>query len=47
MGGYGGFFKGEKKKQKKDQVEKRASLLGQIGGLPQVEILGKKGKKKY
>lgn len=47
MGGYGGFYKGEKKKQRKDLLEKKASLIGQFEQQPKVEILGKKGKKKY
>ena len=47
MGSFGGFYKGEKKKQKKDTLEKKASLIGQSFGPPKVEIVGKKGKKDY
>lgn len=44
--GFGGFYKGEKKKPKKGQLEKRAEKMasGSIA-LPQIEIIGK-GKKK-
>lgn len=46
MGGvYGGFYKGEKKKKKKDELAKKASEVHHLYGTPQVEILGKKGKK--
>ncbi|KKS41389.1 MAG: hypothetical protein UV61_C0008G0136 [Candidatus Gottesmanbacteria bacterium GW2011_GWB1_43_11] len=44
---FGGFYKGEKKKAKKETLAKKAQqLTGSTGfTLPQVEIVGK-GKKK-
>lgn len=44
MGVYGGFYKGDKKKPKKEVLEKKASLIKKFQSIPQVEILGKKGK---
>jgi len=48
MGSFGGFYKGESKKQKKKDLEKKAQK--QLGStswvLPQVEII-KKGKKEW
>lgn len=48
MGVYGGFYKGDKKKLKKKELEKKA--VKQFGTspwqLPNVEIL-KKGKKEW
>ena len=44
---FGGFYKGEKKKPKKQLLEKRAEKsIGSIYSVPQVEIL-KKGKRDY
>lgn len=44
--GFGGFYKGEKKKPKKKELEKKAErLVTNVDYLPQVEIIGK-GKKK-
>lgn len=44
--GFGGFYKGEKKKVKKGILEKRAQKLTSTSlGPPQVEIIGR-GKKK-
>lgn len=45
MGSYGGFYKGERKKQKKSALEKKAQeYTGKSSFiLPQVEII-KKGK---
>lgn len=43
---FGGYFKGEKRKIKKSDLEKKSQKhLGTAFSLPQVEILGK-GKKK-
>ena len=42
---FGGFYKGEKKKPKKSDLEKRAQKMGTVSFSPQVEIIGK-GKKK-
>mgnify|MGYP001572807970 FL=1 len=48
MGSFGGFYKGEKKKQKKTNLEKKAQkqLLGGSWQPPVVEII-KKGKKEW
>jgi len=48
MGSFGGFYKGDKKKQKKTALEKKAQkqLSGGAWQLPQVEII-KKGKKEW
>lgn len=45
---FGGFYKGEKKKPKKDMLEKRAqkTTSSQVYTLPQVEII-RKGKKPF
>ncbi|MBI3282522.1 hypothetical protein HYZ70_00415 [Candidatus Curtissbacteria bacterium] len=46
MGVYGGFYKGDKKKKKKEYLEKRAGEIQRIYTPPKVEIIGrgKKGK---
>lgn len=47
MGAFGGYYKGEKKKLKKTELDKKAQRqLGSTGSwqLPQVQII-KKGKK--
>lgn len=46
MGSFGGFYKGEKKKSKKSELEKKAQkqLSGGSWQLPQVEIIQKKKK---
>lgn len=44
MGMHGGFFKGDKKKIKKEILEKKASHIKRPAMTPQVEIIGKKGK---
>ena len=48
MGSFGGFYKGDKKKQKKSTLEKKAAKdFGSASWqLPQVEII-KKGKKEW
>jgi len=48
MGQFGGFYKGDKKKQKKKDLEKKAQkqLSGGSWQLPQVEII-KKNKKEW
>jgi hypothetical protein len=44
---FGGFYKGEKKKLKKSQLEKRANkMTSNSYDVPQVEII-KKGKKDW
>lgn len=44
MGSYGGFYKGEKRKLKKEVLEKKAAKIKRFDILPKVEIIGKKGK---
>lgn len=45
MGQFGGYYKGEKRKLKKEVLEKKAQKLSSSGFvLPEVEII-KKGKK--
>lgn len=48
MGSFGGYYKGDKKKKKKTDLEKKAQkqLSGGVWQLPQVEII-KKGKKEW
>ena len=44
--GDGSFFKGERKKVRRDVLEKRAEHMGRVVIAPKVEIIGKgKGKK--
>lgn len=47
MGSYGGFYKGDKKKKKKETLEKQAGQFTRAYVPPKVEIVGKKGKKEY
>lgn len=46
MGNFGGFYKGDKKKIKKDTLDKKARFISQKQSfiLPSIQIL-KKGKK--
>ena len=48
MGNFGGFYKGDKKKPKKTNLEKKAEVLSRTSGfvLPKIEIIsrGKKDK---
>lgn len=45
MGSYGGYFKGEKKKLKKERLERQAAKIKHANIVPKVEITGKgKGK---
>jgi len=44
MGSYGGYYKGDKRKVKKEVLEKKAAKIIRIQTVPKVEILGKKGK---
>lgn len=48
MGNFGGFYKGDKKKLKKKELEKKAQrqMSNAPWQLPQVEII-KKGKKEW
>lgn len=52
MGKFGGYYKGEKKKKKKDRTKKSIDMQG-LSSLsseslvPQVEILGKSKKKHW
>lgn len=45
MAGFGGYYKGDKKKKKKGALEKQAGEINRVWAPPQVEIVGKKGKK--
>lgn len=45
--GYGSFYKGEKKKTKKEVLEKKASHIARIQEAPRIEIIGKGKGKKY
>ena len=45
MGSYSGYYTGEKKKKKKEILEKEAEQIKKMFVPPKVEILGKKGKK--
>jgi len=45
MGTYGGFYKGEKKKKKREFLEKEAERIRKVFTPPRIEIIGKKGKK--
>ncbi len=44
MGNFGSFYKGDKKKPKREKLEKQAEKIRRNQFLPKVEILGKKGK---
>lgn len=44
MGVYGGFYKGDKRKKKKEYLEKQATEIQRVYTVPKVEIIGK-GKK--
>ncbi|MEX2027944.1 MAG: hypothetical protein WD988_00400 [Candidatus Curtissbacteria bacterium] len=39
-----GFFKGDKKKKKKEVLERQAGEINRVYSVPQVEIIGKKKK---
>jgi hypothetical protein len=45
MGGFGSYYKGERKKLSKERLEKRVLRTEKIRILPRVEIFGKKKKK--
>ena len=45
MGNFGGYYKGEKKKKKKEFLEKEAERIRKVFTPPRIEIIGKKGKK--
>lgn len=45
MGNFGGFYKGEKRKLKRERLERQAEKIRQVSILPRVEIIGK-GKSK-
>ena len=47
MGQFGGYYKGDKKKPKKGEMEKKAQKqMGTVWAPPQVEII-KNGKKEW
>ena len=41
MGVYGGFYKGDKKKKKKELLERQATKISHIYAPPKVEIIGR------
>ncbi len=41
MGSYGGYYKGDKRKPKKEKLEKEALKLKKFHSAPSVEIIGK------
>jgi hypothetical protein len=45
MGSFGGFYKGEKKKMKKEAMEKKAEHMARVYVTPRVEIISR-GKDK-
>ena len=46
MGAYGGFYKGDKKKKKKEYLEKQAMSVGKVYTVPRIEIIGKGKRQK-
>ena len=46
MGGFGSFYKGEKKKMKREILERRAERIPKAQITPRVEIIGKGKDKK-
>lgn len=44
VGVYGGFYKGERRKKKKEILEKQAAKITKVWTPPRIEIIGK-GKK--
>ena len=44
MGSFGGYYKGERRKKKKEVLERQANKVGKIYQVPKVEITGRKGK---
>ncbi|MBI2327337.1 hypothetical protein HYU92_03355 [Candidatus Curtissbacteria bacterium] len=46
MGVYGGFYKGDKKKKKKEILERQAGKIVHIYTPPKVEIIGKGKREK-
>lgn len=47
MAGYGSYYKGEKKKLKKEVLEKKLLKTQKIEVVPRVTILGKKKKQRF
>lgn len=45
MGGFSSYYKGERKKLSKNELEKRAQKAFKAINTPRVEIVGKKKKK--
>jgi hypothetical protein len=43
MGNFGGYYKGERRKKKKELLEKEAIKIVRVYASPKVEIVGKKG----
>lgn len=47
MGGFASYYKGDKKKKKKEVLERQAGEINRVYAPPQVEIIGKKKKDRY
>jgi hypothetical protein len=46
MGSFGSYYKGDKKKKKKEYLEKQALHIPRVYTLPKVEIIGKGKREK-
>lgn len=44
MGGFGSYYKGDRKKPKREKLQKQAFKIVKIQLVPEVEIIGRKGK---
>jgi len=44
MGSFGGYYKGDKKKPKREKLEKQALKIKKFQAVLQVEIIGRKEK---
>jgi len=44
MGNFGSYYKGDRKKPKKEKLQKQAFKIVKIQPVPTVEIIGRKGK---
>lgn len=46
MGSFGGYYKGDKKKKKKETLERQAMHIPKVYTPPKVEIIGRGKKEK-
>lgn len=46
MGSFGGYYKGDKKKKKKEVLERQAQQVTKIHSVPRIEIIGKGKREK-